>query len=60
MPCITTCPKCGVCYEAVSEEAANEPTYMRFGRYCAKCFREGQQKAAEAADNRLRQTGGKF
>jgi len=29
---ITTCTKCGECYEAWSEEAANHPT-----RYCPEC-----------------------
>ena len=39
MPNITTCPKCGRCYEEVSEEMANS-----YERLCRPCFITAQAK----------------
>jgi hypothetical protein len=36
---ICVCPKCGVCYEASSEESANEPLWMPYARWCGPCFK---------------------
>ena len=43
MSAITTCPRCGRCYFAASEEAANEPD-----RECYSCW-EGSKPAEDGA-----------
>lgn len=37
---ITSCPKCGKLYDAVSEEAANEPLWGQnpLARWCKDCY----------------------
>lgn len=45
MSAITTCPRCGRCYFAASEEAANEPD-----RECYSCW-EGSKPAEDGSDD---------
>jgi hypothetical protein len=42
MACITTCSKCGRCYQEISEEEANAPD-----RKCANCFQPQPLHAEE-------------
>jgi hypothetical protein len=47
MPNLCTCPNCGACHEAASEEASNEPTWAsRTARWCRTCLRRDKAEAA--------------
>lgn len=46
MPNVTTCTSCGACYEASSEECAND----QWERLCASCREIKQRNAMERWD----------
>ncbi len=57
MPHMTTCTRCGKCYEEGSEEAANLPT-----RECSTCWhrrQEADREEREFADEELQRATGR-